>query len=633
MARLKGYGRFITSVSLLFFLLALSPAKAGGVSYPDELIKSASEKNLRENPFWAALLHFKSGIMGMESLVDDPEFFLAPDGKRDLKAELEATIKGFFNAASEGDAHPVCRFPARYEWLKATLNIDESRLPKVECKELDAAMAKINPKSAVLVFSDAHINSPASMFGHTLLRIDSEKESKLLSHAANYSAVVTDKNGALYVFRGLFGYYKGFFSILPYYEKVKEYSNMDHRDMWEYRLDFTEEETRRMVLHAWEMREIYTYYYFFDENCSYTLLFLLEAARPGLNLTDEFVYSAIPMDTLRAVVNSNAIESVEYRPSQATKIRHLNSLVNKEDKSLSVKLADGESNPEDVQTEDKTRAIKILSLSTEYLQYKYSKERVSREEYQKLLLAILKARGKLGKDEENIFAMKTPPNPEKGHLSRKFSLGGGVKDESAFLDINIRPAYHGLIDPDKGYVEGSQIQFMNTVLRHYPEKNRVELERLDFIGILSYAPRDEFFKPLSWKVEGGLYQETFPDSNDHLVFKISGGAGMVYRNSILGMYYGMMDGSIKASGRFEDSFSLGAGASAGIIKKLSDNYRTHLYAKGIYYELGDRHRSFSIVLNQQIDLSPNKSLSIDVSRQRTFDIYETEAKAAINIFF
>ena len=633
MARLEGYGRFITSVSLLFFLLTLSLAKAEDASYPDKLLKTANESSLHENPFWATLLHFKPGIKGMESLVDDPEFFLAPNGKRDLKAELEATIKGFSNTTITGDAHPICRFPARYAWLKDTLNIDESKLPKAECKELDAAMAKIDPKSAVLVFSDAHINSPASMFGHTLLRIDSEKESKLLSHAANYSAVVTDKNGALYVFRGLFGYYKGFFSILPYYEKVKEYSNMDHRDMWEYALNFTEEETTRMVLHAWEMREIYTYYYFFDENCSYTLLFLLESARPGLNLTDEFVYSAIPMDTLRAVVNGKAIEGVEYRPSQATKIRHLSSLVNIEDRGTAVKIAEGELNPEDLPLDDKGRVIKILSLSTEYLQYKYSKERISREEYQKLLLAILKARGKLGKDKEDIFAIKTPPPPEKGHLSRRFSPGGGVKDESAFLDLNLRPAYHGLLDPDKGYVEGSQIQFMNTVLRYYPEKNRLELERLDFIGILSYSPRNEFFKPLSWKVEGGLYQELFPDSNDHLALKISGGAGMVYGNSILGMYYGMLDGSLKASGRFEKSFSLGAGASTGIIKKLSDKWRAHLYAKGIYYEFGDRHRSFSIVLNQQFDLSPDKSLSIDVSRERTFGIYETEAKAAINIFF
>src|SRR3990170_134709 len=339
------------------------------------------------------------------------------------------------------------------------------------------------------------------------------------------------------------------------------------------------------------------------------------------------------MDTLRAIVKSKAIESAAYRPSQATKIRHLSSLVNENDRSLSVKIAEGELNPEDLPLEDKGRRIKILTLSTEYLQYRYSKEKISREEYQKRLLSMLKARGKLGKDEEDIFAIPPPPPPENGHLSRKFSLGGGVKGSSAFLDLNLRPAYHGLLDPGKGFVQGSQIQFTNTVLRYYPEKNRVELERLDFIGILSYSPRDEFFKPLSWKVEGGLYQELFPDSNDHLALKISGGAGMVYGNSILGMYYGMLDGSLKASGRFEKSFSLGAGASTGILKKLSDKWRAHLYAKGIYYEFGDRHRSFSIVLNQQFDLSPDKSLSIDVSRERTFGIYETEAKAAINIFF
>ena len=33
-------------------------------------------------------------------------------------------------------------------------------------------------------------------------------------------------------------------------------------------------------MHTYEMDKIYSDYYFFDENCSYDLLFLLDAARP-----------------------------------------------------------------------------------------------------------------------------------------------------------------------------------------------------------------------------------------------------------------------------------------------------------------------------------------------------------------
>ncbi len=57
---------------------------------------------------------------------------------------------------------------------------------------------------------------------------------------------------------------------------------MEQRDLWEYRTNLTEAEVRRMTLHILEMQGIYTDYYFLDENCSYDLLFLLEAARPSV---------------------------------------------------------------------------------------------------------------------------------------------------------------------------------------------------------------------------------------------------------------------------------------------------------------------------------------------------------------
>ncbi|MCK7512715.1 MAG: DUF4105 domain-containing protein [Desulfobacterales bacterium] len=68
--------------------------------------------------------------------------------------------------------------------------------------------------------------------------------------------------------------------MLPYYAKLQEYSDVDHRDIWEYSLNLTEPEIRRMMLHIRELDAIASDYYFFDENCSYLLFSLLEAARP-----------------------------------------------------------------------------------------------------------------------------------------------------------------------------------------------------------------------------------------------------------------------------------------------------------------------------------------------------------------
>ncbi|HAU15905.1 MAG TPA: hypothetical protein DCS92_19455, partial [Gammaproteobacteria bacterium] len=102
----------------------------------------------------------------------------------------------------------------------------------------------------------------------------------------------------------------------------KEYSRIENRDLWEYNLNLTPAETRTMISHLWELRDVIFDYYFFDENCSYRLLELLEVARPGTSLRDEFGARAIPIDTVRAVIDGGFVASVTYRPSVATQLEH-----------------------------------------------------------------------------------------------------------------------------------------------------------------------------------------------------------------------------------------------------------------------------------------------------------------------
>lgn len=43
---------------------------------------------------------------------------------------------------------------------------------------------------------------------------------------------------------------------MPYYRKVKEYGDFESRDLWEYELNLTPEETRFLVSHIWEMQHV-----------------------------------------------------------------------------------------------------------------------------------------------------------------------------------------------------------------------------------------------------------------------------------------------------------------------------------------------------------------------------------------
>ena len=181
----------------------------------------------------------------------------------------------------------------------------------------------MQPRSAVLIFPGSYLNSPASLFGHTLLGIEGPYHSKLLAYAVNYSALTDESNGIAFALKGIFGLYPGYYSLLPYYEKTKEYGDLERRDIWEYALNLSPEETARMAPHIWELRGIYSDYYFFDENCSYNLLFLLEAARPSLRLAEQTRPWVIPVDTVRLVQESGLVRKMHYRPSKATRIGRL----------------------------------------------------------------------------------------------------------------------------------------------------------------------------------------------------------------------------------------------------------------------------------------------------------------------
>ena len=133
-------------------------------------------------------------------------------------------------------------------------------------------------------------------------------------------AIGEENGGILYTFKGLFGGYEGYFSDGPYYEKVKEYSRLDNRDVWEYTLNLNEEETDRMLAHLWELKDINFDYYFFDENCSFRLLELIEVARPSVNLLDGFSVYAIPLDTVLVVDDADLIDTSYYRASNQSKL-------------------------------------------------------------------------------------------------------------------------------------------------------------------------------------------------------------------------------------------------------------------------------------------------------------------------
>jgi len=329
---------------LLATLFVCSPVSAN--AYLQSLQHDANQRKLYQHPYWLALGHYKTAdknSSSYESYSDDSRFFLSEDGKRFPQHELEKNLEAFFADPKLGDEHAQCRFVARFNWLTEQLSIDKTQLPVTDCGLYKKWLKTINAGSVSLIFASHYAYSPSSMYGHTLLRIDppqKEKASDWLSYAVNFGATVNEGDRTfLYAWRGLTGGYSGIFAMGPYYEKIQTYSNMENRGLWEYKLGFNADEVNLLVMHLWELRDIKFDYYFFDENCSYRLLELLEIARPELDLLSSFSYKAIPTDTARAVKNSGLIAETNYRPSKVEELQHMASRLNESQKRLAVELS------------------------------------------------------------------------------------------------------------------------------------------------------------------------------------------------------------------------------------------------------------------------------------------------------
>ena len=99
-------------LSIALFVLCLLPNTAGAQdsaqSYLQRLIERAKAMALHEQRYWHLLLHYRSSLTGgFESEADEPGFFLAPDGKTDPEAELQATLTQFFATDLVGRSQPA----------------------------------------------------------------------------------------------------------------------------------------------------------------------------------------------------------------------------------------------------------------------------------------------------------------------------------------------------------------------------------------------------------------------------------------------------------------------------------------------------------------------------------------------
>ena len=581
--------------------------------YAAPQIDNQRVQQLANDPFWISLGHYEARTLGgWRSYVSDDKFFIAPDGAQHPDAELRATVEALYSPLSLGDKHPQCVYPARTRWLKAQLNLTD--LPPAPCAEFTQWFKDVAPHSTVMIFPAAYLNSPSSMFGHTLLRIDQadvqSNKTALLSYAINFGAYIEGSdNSILYAWKGLAGGYPGLFALVPYQEKLSEYRSLENRDLWEYRLNLTPEETQRMVEHVWELKQIQFDYFFFDENCSYRLLELLQVARPGLQLTTQFPLTAIPTDTVKAVKEAGLVESIEYRPSRERELLDRAKALDPEEQQWVLQVSADQKQLQNPDFKALPSARQALIIDAAYRLERYRANGLERDtDRSQRSFELLRA---INQNPAPQLHVEKPELPENGHQSRTWQVGVGSRDDKAFGEYGLRMAYHDLNDNAPGFPLGAQIEILQLKLRQY-EGNHWQIQQLDLANIRSLTPRNDLLKPWSWQVGGGLERVLGKHGDETLVSHVNGGAGGTWQlaDEVLGFALGTV--RVEHNNDFSEAISPAAGFNTGVLWK-NPLGNLSLEAKGDFFTNGEVRRSIS--LNQQWELSRNLGLRLSAQRE------------------
>ncbi|MGD0276297.1 MAG: hypothetical protein ABSB79_09635 [Syntrophales bacterium] len=70
-----------------------------------------------------------------------------------------------------------------------------------------------------------------------------------------------------------------------------------------------------------------------------------------------------------------------------------------------------------------------------------------------------------------------------------------------------------------------------------------------------------------------------------------------------------------------------------MLSRITDGWKINLNARWLTYALGDTHHIFTAGVSQNITISRNNAICLEISERRTYGYWNGEMKASWNYFF
>lgn len=566
-------------------------------------IEKAKNLKLADNPYWLSLLHYKDSVFGYKSTISNKEFFLSQDGNKNSEAELFATIREFINGNRIED------YPARYKWLKTQLDTDsENFFDDSKDEKYQETKRTFAPSNVYIIFPAGYLKNPASIFGHTLLVF--EAKDKPLTEAQTFAFIAreTDTSTTAIALKGLAGLYSGYYKFVPYSKQISKYSEKEMRDIWEYKIKISEEQTDLLLRHALELQNASEKYFFLSQNCTFGLMETLQAAFPDKDLVHEMGPISEPVEAIKLLFNKGLTEIPVLRPSIATKLEYEQKLLTKDQLRAVENYVFGKIKIAEFNTHFKTDEEKMLGYNTTInaMKTRVYKSLMDREVYAPRAIPMGEAADKIAFTYTD--KIESTDYPHNGHNLHKLAVAAGKDDGKLFTQVYFRFASQDLIDCDAGMLKNTQLSFFSTSFSFFPNTRKVRLDTFDIVDIMTIPTSDRFSLDPGTEIKFGIERNQTSKDDDNLALRVKNHYGASANLGKANQFYMLagIDAFLNPYYRYWVDFI--PGAQAGLITSVGI-WKQHLYASYGRGFFAANHNRFMLKAEESVAISRNTMLA------------------------
>ncbi len=436
---------------------------------------------------FARILHYQDG----KSLVKNSDFFLSNTGIHDIKSELIALKKSYYLPEKLQNKHPRCLFPDRYFWLSKQIKLKNYTLYPKFCTDLDKWYKDYETKSISVLFVGGYFDNPASVFGHNLIKLNSNDD-ELLDLSINFGAKIPkNENSIFYILKGLFGGYDARFSNKDFYTQDLIYSKNELREIWDYELNLTLDEIVLIKLHLWAMQENKLFdYYFLKENCAYQLASIIDLVI-DMDLPKNKPWY-IPIEFIDKLYDQkNRIKKITYKPSSEKILIDKFEALSKVDAIIIKNIINGDMEVDKLQ-ENK---VYILDLLIDYYDYLLIKDKDNKKINNKKINILIK-RFK----SQDLSSKKVYKNKSQYTKPSNFSIV--TNEENLYINFSI---YNSSLT--NIYNDGSSELIAPRIRFKYNYNNKAfKFDEFDLFKIikLNKSFKNFMHEKYSWKAQLGV---------------------------------------------------------------------------------------------------------------------------------